>query len=228
MELKKQAAEKALDYIKDGMVLGLGSGSTTRIFIDLLGKKIQSGKLSNISGVPTSTTTAAQSRAVGIPLTSLKEHPELDIAVDGADEVDPDLNLIKGMGGALLREKIVETSADIFLVIVDESKVVPKLGIKNPVPVEIVQFEADATVKWLNSLGCDAILNHLDSGKPTLTDNNNYIAHCYFPEGINDVYKLARVLSERPGIVEHGLFLNMADVVIVAGIMGISVLERKK
>jgi len=228
VELKKQAAEKALDYIKDGMVLGLGSGSTTRIFIDLLGKKIQSGKLNNISGVPTSKTTAAQSRAVGIPLTSLKEQPELDIAVDGADEVDPDLNLIKGMGGALLREKIVETSANIFLVIVDESKVVPKLGLKNPVPVEIVQFEADATVKWLNNLGCDAILNHLDDGKPTLTDNNNYIAHCYFPEGINDVYKLARVLSERPGIVEHGLFLDMTDIVIVAGIMGISVLERKK
>ncbi|MFN2128030.1 MAG: ribose-5-phosphate isomerase A, partial [Anaerolineales bacterium] len=104
MALKRQAAEKALDFIKDGMVIGLGSGSTTRIFVDLLGRKIQSGEFENIIGVPTSSTTAAQSRAVGIPLTSLKVHPVLDLAVDGADEVDPDLNLIKGMGGALLRE----------------------------------------------------------------------------------------------------------------------------
>ena len=227
MALKRQAAEKALDFIKDGMVIGLGSGSTTRIFVDLLGRKIQSGEFENIIGVPTSSTTAAQSRAVGIPLTSLKVHPVLDLAVDGADEVDPDLNLIKGMGGALLREKIVEISSNIFLVIVDESKIVTRLGIKSPLPVEIVQFEADATLRWLNSLGCEAVLNCHDNGNPIVTDNNNFIAHCYFSEGIDNVYNLASILSERPGVIEHGLFLDMADKVIVAGIMGVTILERE-
>ena len=228
MELKRQAAKKAIEFIRDGMVIGLGTGSTTRFFIDLLGRKIQSGELKNISGVPTSKTTAAQSRAVGIPLTTLKDHPLLDIAVDGADEVDPNLNLIKGMGGAFLREKIIEASAGFFLVIVDESKIVKQLGIKTPLPVEIVEFEVDATVNWLNGLGCDAVLNLLDDGSPVLTDNNNYLAHCYFKEGIKDVYKLSRILNDKTGVVAHGLFLDMADAVIVAGMLGVSVLERKK
>jgi ribose 5-phosphate isomerase A len=158
MDLKHHAALEALAYVESGMVLGLGSGSTTAIFVALLGAQLRSGPLSDVIGVPTSTRTAVQAKSLGIPLTTLVEHPRLDLAVDGADEVDPDLNLIKGLGGALLREKIVECHAERFLVIVDESKLVSRLGCQGPLPVELVQFEAAAHVNWLNTLGCQAEL----------------------------------------------------------------------
>ena len=163
-------------------------------------------------------------------LTSLSKYPSLDLAVDGADEVDPHLNLIKGLGKALLREKVVESHANQFIVIVDESKVVQKLGQKQPLPVEIIQFEADAHVRWLNTLGCKATLWLEDDGKPVITDNGNFLARCWFNhnsgQGINNPYQLARTLAERAGIVEHGLFLDMAERVIVAGINGLQILER--
>jgi len=221
---KQQAAAHALQEVQSGMVLGLGSGSTAERFIRLLADCLQAGKLCDIQGVPTSENTAMLARQLGIPLTTLEQHPELDLAIDGADEVDPQLNLIKGLGRALLREKIVEIHAGRLIIIVDESKLVPRLG-RGPLPVELTPFEAGAQIRWLNSLGCRAEL-WLENGSPIVTDNHNYLARCWFPAGIPDAFLLARLLADRPGIVEHGLFLNMAQQVIVAGAEGIRVLER--
>ena len=227
MNLKQQAARSALEYIRSGMILGLGTGLTTRYFIDMLGEEIQKGSLQRIQAVPTSEATAEQARLPGIPLTTLSKNPQLDIAVDGADEVDPKFNLIKGLGGALLREKVVETHARMFIVVEDESKIVPRLGVRGPLPVEIIQFEALAHVKWLNTLDCQANLLLEEDGSPVETDNGNYLAHCRFSDGIPDPNMLARTLADRPGIVEHGLFLGMADTVVVAEVDGIKILERE-
>jgi ribose 5-phosphate isomerase A len=225
MSLRQQAARAALSYVRSGMVLGLGSGSTTAYFVDMLGEALKVGALQGIAGVPTSERTAAQARALGIPLTTLAEHSRLDLAVDGADEVDPDLNLIKGLGQALLREKIVELHADRFLVVVDESKMVQRLG-RGPLPVEIVRFEAEAHVRWLNTLGGRAELWRGEDGSPLVTDNGNYLVRCWFPEGIADAHALAHTLANRAGIVEHGLFLDMASAVIVAGPEGTRVIAK--
>jgi ribose 5-phosphate isomerase A len=228
MNLKRQAAREALAYVRSGMVLGLGSGSTTTYFVELLGERLTSGALQDIIGVPTSEETAAQARGWGIPLTTLADHPRLDLAVDGADEVDPDFNLIKGLGRALLREKIVEIHAQRFLVIVDESKLVPRLGTRGPLPVEIVPFQAEAHVRWLDNLGCRAELWLEDDGSRVLTDNGNYLVRCWFADGIANSYALARALADRPGVVEHGLFLDMASLVIVAAPEGTRILEKSK
>ena len=235
MNLKQEAAMRALEMVQNGMCLGLGSGSTTTYFIEMLGKHILEDQLHGILAVPTSETTAAHARSLGIPLTTLSKHAHLDMVVDGADEVDPRLNLIKGLGRALLREKIVAVHADKFVVIVDESKIVPRLGSHVALPVEIVKFEAQAHVKWLNTLVCRAELwieaeDSPKSGEPVVTDNGNYLALCWFdglePAGIPDVHALARELADRPGIVEHGLFLDIANQVIVAGKDGVRIQER--
>jgi ribose 5-phosphate isomerase A len=232
MDLKQQAAAKAVEYVHSGMVLGLGSGSTTHFFIQMLGRLVQTGQLVGLRAVPTSKETAAQMNDLGIPLTSLAESPLLDLAVDGADEVDPQLNLIKGLGRALLREKVVEIHARRFVVIVDESKLVAQLG-RGPLPVEIVPFEFEAHLRWLGALGCRAELWREADGSPVVTDNGNYLVRCWFADdplrqpGIPDVFSLARQLADRPGIVEHGLFLNMAQQVIVAGAQGVRILERQ-
>jgi ribose 5-phosphate isomerase A len=234
MNLKQKAASFALNFIHDGMVLGLGSGSTTSYFVDMLGERLKNGSLRDIRGIPTSKETAEQARNLGIPLTTLTDlagetgAPRLHLTVDGADEVDPDLNLIKGLGQALLREKIIEIHTDRFVVIVDESKIVPRLGSHGPLPVEIVTFEAQVHVNWLNTQGCRAELWLEEDGAPVVTDNGNYLARCWFEDGIPDTDKLAQILAERPGIVEHGLFLNMASEVIVASPEGVRVLEREK
>lgn len=230
MNLKHQAAARALGYVSSGMTLGLGTGSTTAHFVDMLGERLQTGELQDIRGVPTSERAAAQARALSIPLITLAElggqrdMPLLDLAVDGADQVDPDLNLIKGLGRALLREKIVAVHADRFLVIVDESKIAPRLGNSCPLPIEIVPFEAEAHVRWLGTLGCRAELWLKKDNTPVVTDNGDYMARCWFPNGITDPGALARTLAGRPGIVEHGLFLGMADSVIVAGSEGVRIL----
>ena len=227
MNLKEAAARRALKFVKNGMTIGLGSGSTMDYFVDILGALVSSGELIGINGVPTSEATAQRALDWGISLTNLGEYPNLDLAVDGADEVDPNLNLIKGLGRAALREKIVESHAEHFVVIVDESKLVPKLG-RGPLPVEIVQFEHETLIRWLNTLrsGCTAKLWLDEDGSPATTDNGNYLALCWFENGIDDVYKLALALSAHPGIVGHGLFLDMADTIIVAGDEGIRILER--
>jgi len=225
MSLKALAAQQAMSYVRDGMVLGLGTGSTTAYFVDVLGEQLRSGALKDIVGVPTSKATEERARAVGIPLSTLSEQPRLDLVVDGADEVDPDLNLIKGLGRALLREKIVEIHTDRFVVVVDESKLVSRLG-RGPLPVEIVPFGAEAHLRWLNTLGCCAELWLEGNGSPIVTDNSNYLVRCWFPGGIADVHVLSRAMADRPGIVEHGLFLGMATDVIVATPDGIRVMEQ--
>jgi ribose 5-phosphate isomerase A len=216
-----------MDWVSDGMVLGLGTGTTSAYFIDLLGERLQSGKLSHIQAVPTSEATAQRAGALGIPLTTLADQPRLHLAVDGADEVSPELDLIKGLGGALLREKVVEIHADTLLIIVDGSKLVARLGTRGPLPVEIIPFEVQAHLRWLNTLGCRAELWLQADGSPIVTDNSNYLARCWFEGGISDPYELARQLADRPGIVEHGLFLGMASQVIAATPQGIQTFSRQ-
>lgn len=226
MNLKQQAAVYAVDMVEDGMVLGLGTGSTFAYALEELGARVASGRLRSIVGVPTSEATARRARELGIPLTTLAEHPELDIVIDGADEVDPRLDLIKGLGGALLREKIVAIAARRFITIVDESKLVTRLGTRGPLPVEVVPFAWEVHARWLETLGCHAELRRNSGGSPYVTDNHNFIVHCTFPQGIADPYALDRVLHMRPGIVEHGLFLGIASEVVVAGAEGVRVLKR--
>jgi ribose 5-phosphate isomerase A len=222
-DLKKAAAEKAVEQVKSGMVLGLGSGSTTRYAVAKIGQLWQAGLLTGLVAVPTSDETAAQARQYQLPLTSLNEQTSLDLAIDGADEVDPHLNLIKGLGGALLREKMVELAARRFIVVVDGSKLVNKLGSHAPLPVEVVQFGWKAQTRWLARLGCTPVLRGGEA-QPFVTDNGNYILDCAFPHGIDDPAELAATLRSRVGIVEHGLFLGMASQVIVAEAGGVRIL----
>jgi ribose 5-phosphate isomerase A len=231
MNLKQQAANQAMSFVKNGMVLGLGTGSTTKYFIEMLAEKLKSGELRDISGVPTSEEITQLAKSLSIPLVSLSELspengiPALDLAVDGADEIDPDLNLIKGLGRALLREKIVESHAETFIVIADESKLVSNLG-QGPLPIEVVPYGAAVHVRWLRSFGYRSEIWLEEGEEPIITDNGNYLIRCWFPDGIPDPYKLARNLADRPGVVEHGLFLDMADLAIVAGSDGVRLKER--
>jgi ribose 5-phosphate isomerase A len=225
MDLKEQAGREAVKYVRNGMVLGLGTGSTSAHFVDALGEQVRQGTIHDIVGIPTSEGTAERARAWGISLTTLAEHPQLDLVVDGADELDLDLNLIKGLGRALLREKIVEIRTRCLLIVADESKVVQSLG-RGPLPVEILPFGAEVHIAWLNTLGCRAELWYEDDGSPIVTDNGNNLVRCWFPGGIAEPHALARILADQPGIIEHGLFLGMAHMAIVAGEQGIRVLER--
>lgn len=225
-ELRKQAARRALDFVQSHMQIGLGTGRTTAHFVAYLGQALQQGVLTGVVGVPTSEKTADQARRLNIPLVSLEDTGELHLAVDGADEVDPQLNLIKGLGRALLREKIVEIHARRLVIVVDEAKLVSRLGEKAPLPVEVAPFGYAATLRWLGSLGCRAEAWLEEDGSPAVTDNGNYLARCWFEQGIENPFWLAQQLAARPGVVEHGLFLKMASQVIVAGSQGIQVLER--
>ncbi len=224
--LKQAAARAALKYVQSGMRLGLGTGSTTGIFINLLGAKVQRGELHDLLCVPTSEASAQQAASWGLALTSLDHVTALDLAVDGADEVDPDLQMIKGLGWALLREKLVESHARRLIIIVDETKLVTRLGQHVPLPVEIVPFAAMATVRWLQGLASRVELCRTSEGEPVLTDNGNYYVHCYFDDGIVDAEALSPQLNAWPGVVENGLFLNMATQVVVATEDGIQILER--
>jgi ribose 5-phosphate isomerase A len=215
------------------MTIGLGTGSTTTFFIKMLGDLLRQGTVRDLRAVPTSEKTADLARDLNIPLIDLAAAgdgalPVLDLAVDGADEVDPDLNLIKGLGRALLREKIVEIHARELVVIVDDSKIVPVLGTAGPVPVEIVPFAADVHVAWLRTLNCRAELWREADGQPIVTDNNNYLARCWFEGGIPDCRRVAAAMDARPGIVEHGLFVDMATTVIVAAETGVRILTKEQ
>ena len=214
-ELKKAAAEKAVEYVKSGMVLGLGTGSTTRYAIEKIGELWQAGILTDIVSIPTSENTVTLAQKYDIPLTGLYEQPVIDLAIDGADEVDPQLNLIKGLGGALLREKMVESAAKRLIIVVDGRKPSKKLGTVSPLPVEVTQFGWKVQARWLESLGC---IPAIRGGKaaPYLTDNGNFILDCTFPNGIDDPAALSITLHGRVGVVEHGLFLGMATEVIIA------------
>jgi ribose 5-phosphate isomerase A len=226
-ELKKMTGYKAVDdYVTSGMVVGLGTGSTAYYAVERLGQKLKSGELKDVVAIPTSVRTRDQALDLGIPLVSLDTHPVLDVAIDGADEVDPGLNLVKGRGGALLREKMVEAQAKKFIVIVDDSKLVPGLGISGAMPVEVTPFCWEFNLKRLQELesvkGCRAELR-MAEGKPYVTDNDNYIVDLYFDKPIADPAQAAKDFGSLVGVVEHGLFLGMSTAVIIAGKDGIEV-----
>lgn len=231
-ELKKIAAYKAVEFVESGMVLGLGTGSTARHAVNRIGELLCQGKLENIVGIPTSSMTHEQALSVGIPLTDLDSHPVVDLAIDGADEVDPYLNLVKGRGGSLLREKMVEGACKKFIVIVDQSKLVKHLGGSGlAMPVEIVPFCWKFTAKRLQILfegaGCVAKLRTFgENGKPFVTDNNNYIVDLYFKKDIGDLKAASDAILRLAGVVEHGMFLDMATTVIVAGELGVTVKNK--
>ncbi len=221
-DLKRAAAEASLKYVKDGMVLGLGTGSTARYVLEGLARRIREEGLL-IHGVPTSLATAEAAKLLRIPLTSLEEHPVLDLAIDGADEVDPRLDLIKGLGGALFREKIVAGAAKRFVVVVDASKLVPRLGTKSPVPVEVHQFGWRATQAQVEALGATVELRKRN-GEVFHTDNDNHVLDARFGP-IRSPAKVASALNEIPGVVGHGLFLKMTDVVLAASDRGVRTLR---
>ncbi|NJN93274.1 MAG: ribose 5-phosphate isomerase A [Anaerolineales bacterium] len=224
-DLKKQAAERAVEQVRSGMVLGLGTGSSAKYATMKIGELWQAGELTDIVGIPTSQGTVALAKTYNLPLVTLDEYPAVDLAIDGADEIDPDLNLIKGLGGALLREKMIESVTTKFIVVADGSKVVQKLGTRAPVPVEVVQFCWKSTARWLEGLGCNPVLRN-NEAQPYITDNGNYILDCHFPQGIDHPTELAATLKNRPGVVEHGLFLGMASEAIVASADEIMVMSR--
>lgn len=223
---KRAAAYRAADWIEDGMVVGLGTGSTVRHLLGAIAERRAAGELGGIVGVPTSEDTRIRSERLGIPLGDLQSHPRIDIALDGADEVTPSLDLIKGLGGALLREKLVAVDAGSFVALVDESKQVDRLGRKAPLPVEIDPFGLGIQVPFLKAIGCEPRLRTSADGRPFVTDGGNVILDCRFNDGIPDPQGLALELDRRPGVLEHGLFLKMTDRVVVAAAGGVQVLER--
>ena len=209
---KEAAARASLRFVKDGQVVGLGTGSTAAHFIKLLGEQVKNGL--RIRGIPTSDRSRELALSLGIPLTTLDECQEIAVTVDGADEVDPELRLIKGGGGALLREKIVASATKQLVIVADASKQVPVLG-KFPLPVEVIKFAQTLVARRIAALGAEVQLRTGTEGKPYLTDENNHILDCRFGQ-IQDADGLARQLSEMPGVVEHGLFIGMASVVLFA------------
>jgi ribose 5-phosphate isomerase A len=209
---KEAAARASLQFVKEGQVVGLGSGSTATHFIKLLGEKVQNGL--RVRGIPTSVRSRELAESLGIPLTTLDECQEIAVTVDGADEVDPQLRLIKGGGGALLREKIVASATKQMVVVADATKQVQRLG-KFPLPVEVIRFAQALVAKRISALGAEVELRTRTDGRPYVSDENNHILDCRFGE-IRDPDQLARQLSDMPGVVEHGLFIGMASVVLFA------------
>ncbi|MGD9669723.1 MAG: ribose-5-phosphate isomerase RpiA [Hyphomicrobiaceae bacterium] len=226
-ELKRMAAERALMFVESGMKLGLGTGSTAAAFVDLLGKRVVEGL--DVIAVPTSEATRRQAEALGIRLTTLDMEPFLDLTIDGADELDTGLRLIKGGGGALLREKIVATASDRMVVIADASKLVETLG-KFPLPIEVIPFGLKATLGMIEMLsedcGCsgELKLRLTASGEPFRTDSGNFIVDAHF-DAIEEPEELDQALKLVPGVVENGLFIGLADAAVIAGPDGVKVLE---
>ena len=223
-ELKKLAGEKAVDYIDDEMIVGLGTGSTVEYTLKKLGKLVRSGL--KIKGIPTSVHTKRMAVKQEIPLTTLEENPVIDITIDGADEVDSDLNLIKGGGGALAREKIIAFNSKRVIIVIDDSKIVKALGIDFPLPVEVLKFGWTSTQKTLEELGCNVDLRKIMGNEPYITDNSNYILDCEF-ERIEDPEQLEIDINNIPGVVENGLFIGLVDEVIVGGKQGILTLGKE-
>ncbi len=228
MNAKQQAAEAAMEYVADGMIVGLGTGSTADYFLLALATALREGRLRDIHGVPTSTMSERRARELHIPLGTLADFPTCDVTVDGADEIDPQLNLIKGLGGALLREKIVAQNTRKLVIIADSSKVVPRLGTRAPLPVEVTQFANEAAEAFLRTLGCEPVLRTAPGGTAYVTDNGNLIYDCRFPAGIEDPAALDAALATRAGIVESGLFLGLADIALVADDQSVRKLTRER
>lgn len=223
---KRAAGRAAAAEVRSGMTLGLGTGSTVRHFLDALAESLTRGELSGIQGVPTSRDTEGRAHALGIPIVELAEAGTLDLAVDGADEVDPDLDLIKGLGGALLREKMIVQAARRFVVIVDEGKQVDVLGTRAPVPVEVVPFGWKAHLPFFRSLGADPVPRRTTDGSLELTDNGNPLMDLHFDTGVDDPRTLEEVLRARAGVVETGLFLGVAHRVLIGTAEGVRTLDR--
>lgn len=224
-DLKCQAAERAVEYVESGMVVGLGEGSTAAFAVLRIAELLHERKLRDILGVPCSRHVEVQARALGIRLTTLEEHPIIDLTIDGADELDSDLNMIKGGGGALLREKIVAQASRREVIAVDESKLSPALGTNWPVPVEVARFGWRTQISYLESLGAKPVLRLASDDTPYETDQGNLILDCSFGP-IADPAQLASRLDGRAGIVGHGLFLGLATEIIVAGVDGIRHIKR--
>jgi ribose 5-phosphate isomerase A len=226
MNPKQRAAEAALEFVGSDMVVGLGTGSTTDYFLQALAAALGDGRLGGIRGVPTSRQSERRAQELGIPLATLAECPQPDVTVDGADEVGPNLDLIKGLGGALLREKIVAQNSARLVIVADASKLVQQLGTKSPLPVEVTVFGHEVQPPFLRRLGCEPVLRTTPGGAPFTTDNGNYIYDCRFANGIADTTRLLLSLATRAGIVDTGLFLGIADVALVAGDAGVQRIER--
>jgi ribose 5-phosphate isomerase A len=228
-ELKRQAAAQALEYVRDGMKLGLGTGSTAKHFVELLGMRVRAGL--NVIGVPTSEATRSDAARCGIALTTLDEIDRLDLTVDGADEIDPSLNLIKGGGGALLREKIVAAASDRMIVIADDTKWVEVLG-RFPLPVEVIPFGLAATQRAIGRAFAESgvsgqmVLRKDKNGHVFVTDGGHWIVDAHLGR-ITDAPRLAGLLNMIPGVVEHGLFIGLAGIAMLAGPQGIRVVERR-
>jgi ribose 5-phosphate isomerase A len=209
---KEAAARASLKYVRDGQIVGLGTGSTANFAIRMLGDRVREGM--TIRGIPSSIASRDLATQVGIPLLTFDDAQQIDVTIDGADEFDPDLNLIKGGGGAMLREKIVAFASKQLVIVTDASKQVPVLG-KFPLPVEVIEFAEPLIAKRISDLGAQVVQRKGKDGKSYVTDEGHHILDCYFGK-IPDPPALARTLSDMPGIVEHGLFVGMTSVVVMA------------
>lgn len=224
-ELKKSAAEHAVNFIESGMIVGLGTGSTAYYAIKRISELIQQDKLKDILAIPSSKATEQLALRLGIPLTNFSKFNRVDITIDGADEVDENLNLIKGGGGALLREKVLAQASGKFFIVVDESKVSTHLGEKWKVPVEVIPFALETELFFLKSCSKETFVRKNDLGELFITDEGNYIVDVNFGI-IENPYKTASLLNERAGIVEHGLFVNCASKVFIASKTGVITLKK--
>ena len=225
-ELKRRAAEQAAALVESGMVVGLGFGSTAVYAVRRIAVRLAEGELQDILGIPTTRSVEAEASALGIPLTTLEAHPRIDLTLDGADEVDPRLDVIKGGGGALLREKIVAQASRRLIIVVDERKLSSRLGSRAALPVEVLPFGWSSQVAYLESLGAEVTRRSVPDGSPFATDQGNWILDCQFGP-LQDPAALAAGLQARAGILEHGLFLGLATEVMVAGAGGVRLLTRK-
>jgi ribose 5-phosphate isomerase A len=226
MTPKQRAAQAALKYVESGMAVGLGTGSTADFFLIALADAIKGGNLRDIKGVPTSRQSERRAIELHIPLFSLAQCPICDLTVDGADEVAPNLDLIKGLGGALLREKIVAQNSKRLVIIADEGKVVAKLGTKTPLPVEVAQFGYETQEPFLKSLGAEPKLRVGPGGMVFVTDNGNCIYDCHFKDGISRPAAIESALRHRAGIVESGLFLGIASIALIGNDAGVTEMRR--
>lgn len=226
MNPKQRAADAAVDMVQSGMVVGLGTGSTADLFITSLAAAIALGRLSNIRGIPTSNRSDERARQLKIPIITLGDALP-DLTFDGADEISPNLDLIKGLGGALLREKMIAQNSKKLIIIADESKLVPTLGAKCSLPVEVIQFEHQAQAVFLRGLGAKPVLRTNADGKPFVSDNGNLIYDAAFGP-IADPEELLANLAARAGIVECGLFLEMARMAIIGTENGVRKLTRNE
>ena len=225
MNSKEVAGCRAAGFVEEGMVVGLGTGSTAEFAIRAIGQRVGAGL--SISAIPTSETSAALARELNIDLTTLEANPHVDLTIDGADEVDPDLNLVKGLGGALLREKIVATATAHQIIIIDPSKRVDQLGTQAPLPIEVVPFSKSLVARLLAEQELNPILRMVAPDQPFITDNGNFIIDCSFPAGIADADGTDSWLNSIPGVVENGLFVDMTHLVVVGNDDGSSQLIKR-